>query len=346
MRSKIKLAFAFWVLFIVLDLFKKSIWEKDENLIIYFYIPGIVLWFVFSIPMIRVSEKIYNLKIRSDLLMLAFSGLGIGLVKTVLALSFQWLTDPQVESAWWTFVTGSRPLYFVESVIIVWVFIGFLLIFDFYRRYVNKSKLAAELEMELSNAQLRTLRAQLEPHFLFNTLNTITALVKRNKSDQAMSALHGLSSLLRNVLNEKKQIISLEQELDLVKQYLEIETIRFQDRLTVEFDISEESKKSTLPSLILQPLIENAVKHGISKFLGNGYIRVSAVIEGKILVIEVYNSLPVVSENHEFEGNGIGLSNVGQRLMKIYGAKAALDINHNAEGVSVSLKIPLIHEEA
>ncbi len=344
MRSKIKLSVAFWVLFIVLDLFKKSIWERDENLIIYFYIPGIVLWLMFTVPMIRVSEKVHSLKARKDLLILVLAGLGIGLGKTIVALSFQWLTDPEVGNEWLNFITGSRPLYFVESIIIVWVFIGFLLIFDFYRRYVNQSKLAAELETELSKAQLRTLRAQLEPHFLFNTLNTITALVKRNKNNQAIDALHGLSSLLRNVLNEKKQIISLEEELDLVRQYLEIETIRFQDRLSVEYHITEESKKHRLPSLILQPLIENAVKHGISKFLGKGSIKVTAALNEGYLSIEIYNSLPIGSQHIQPEGNGIGLINVRERLMKIYGTGAHLEMNPDHEGVSVSLKIPPVYE--
>ncbi len=345
MRSKIRLAFAFWILFIVLDLFKKSIWEKDENLILYFYIPGIVLWLIFTFPMIRISEKVFDLKIKNGLIILALWGLGIGLIRTIGALSFQWYTDPQVEGGWLTFITGSRPLYFIESIIIVWVFIGYLLIFDFYRRYINKSKLAAELEAELSNAQLRTLRAQLEPHFLFNTLNTITVLVRRHKNDQAIAALHGLSSLLRNVLNEKKQMISLEQELSLVKQYLEIETIRFQDRLTVEFNISEGSKKRMLPSLILQPLVENAVKHGISKFLGKGYIRVNTAIEESSLVIEICNSLPLANQNSQSNEGGIGLVNVRERLVKIYGAKAKLEMNQDLEDVSLRLEIPLIYEE-
>lgn len=345
-RSKIKLAFVFWVLFIVLDFFKKSIWERDESLVLFFYIPGIVLWLVLTLPMIRVSEKIDNLRTRSDLLILTLSGIVIGLGKTVLALSFQWVSAPGIEQKWPSFILGSRPLYFIESIIIVWVFMGFMLIFDFYRRFMDKSRLAAELETELSNAQLRTLRAQLEPHFLFNTLNTITVLVKRNKNNQAVDALQGLSALLRNVLNDKKQFILLAEELDLVRQYLEIETLRFQDRLTVEYDIGPESKMQQLPSMILQPLVENAIKHGISRFLGQGFIKVSAKADEHFLNIEVYNSLPKMRQNHHTESHGIGLTNVQERLEKLYGNKAKLEMNQHDDGVSVCLIIPLVYEEA
>lgn len=346
MKSKAILAVAFWALFIVLDLFKKSIWERDEGLILYFYLPGLLLWFVLTNPLIRFSEWVFTQKQRTGVITLAALGLSIGLLKTVLELSIQWSADSEIGGSWVSFILEARPVFFIENVIVTWVFVGFMLIFEFYKKYTSKSQLAAELESELTKAHLQALRIQLEPHFLFNTLNTITTLVKSDRKKEALATLNGFSLLMRSVLNDKKPLVLLEEEILLIKQYLDIESIRFKDRLTVEYDIPEECLRARLPGLILQPIAENAIKHGIARFMGEGKIKVRAAVLESVLTIEVFNSTPMTMIAEPLENNqeGIGLENVRKRLNKIYSHKALFDISHKSDGVLVRLAIPQVYE--
>lgn len=216
--------------------------------------------------------------------------------------------------------------------------------FEYYERYRKESIKAFSLEAELTKAQLGMLKMQLQPHFLFNALNTISMMVRRKSNLQAVEMISGLSEMLRHaLLSEQKDFVKLEEEIDMLKKYLSIEAVRFQDRLKIEFDIDELSRKEEVPNLILQPFIENAFKHGISNKMEEAVLRISCSNTNTYLVIEVFNNGAPIPDNFDLEkANGIGIKNSKNRLEKIYGSDFQLSIE-NAEdikGVKMTLKIP------
>jgi Histidine kinase len=183
------------------------------------------------------------------------------------------------------------------------------------------SKLAAE-------AQLSALRAQINPHFLFNALTTIGYLIQTTP-DKAFSTLMRLTQLLRGVLKSADEFSTLDEELMLIESYLEIEKARFEERLVVKFEVPRELRKLRVPSLILQPLVENAVKHGVAKQKAGGEISVSASIES--VKGESYLLLTVTNTGGGFSGTqsqfGVGLTNISERLRSYYGKTGTLEIS-------------------
>ena len=150
---------------------------------------------------------------------------------------------------------------------------------DYYRKYREREFLASRLEAQLAQAQLDSLRMQLHPHFLFNTLNSIVGLVRDNKNSAAVSMLVGLSDLLRHALEHSAQHeVELREELNFIKLYLKIQEMRFSDRLQIEFDIDPATTKALVPNLILQPLTENALRHGIGRSADSGVVGISSAI--------------------------------------------------------------------
>jgi two-component system, LytTR family, sensor kinase len=197
----------------------------------------------------------------------------------------------------------------------------------------------ARLNEQLAKAQLSALRQQIEPHFLFNTLNTIAGLVREGKNDGAVDMIAGLSDLLRRTLQTSdKQQMELGEELEVVKQYLEIEKARFAERLRVDVDVPEELLRARVPSLILQPIVENAVKHGIAKRVQGGTIGISAARLNGTLTVRVKNDGPGFPV--DWEHNGIGLENVRERLASLYGAEAELRVEDGTRGPCVAIAVP------
>ncbi len=183
---------------------------------------------------------------------------------------------------------------------------------------------AVRLSGQLAESRLRALRAQLHPHFLFNALNAITVLVRDARMDAASGMLERLSELLRQLLRiDPEQAIALERELHLVREYLSIEQVRFADRLQAVFAVDEDVLAAPVPSFILQPLIENAVRHGVGASTEPVRIEVGARRDGDELVLWVEDSGPglgaVITE-------GVGLENTRERLRAHYGAAARLSL--------------------
>lgn len=198
------------------------------------------------------------------------------------------------------------------------------------------SKLATE-------AQLSALRAQINPHFLFNALTTIGYLIN-TAPDKAFATLMRLTQLLRGVLRQTGEFCTLDEELKLIESYLEIERSRFEERLEVDIQIPDELKKIRVPSLILQPLVENAIKHGISKIKKGGKVEISASLEsekGKVLLnLTVYDT--GIGVNQDKISNGVGLNNIKHRLQNYYGNAASLQIqNVESKGTRAELKFPV-----
>lgn len=204
----------------------------------------------------------------------------------------------------------------------------------------------ARLNEQLSKAQLNALRQQIEPHFLFNSLNAISGLVREGRNDAAVDMLAGLSNLLRRVLKaSSRQNVALEEEMDFVQKYMDIQKVRFAERLQVVIDVPGELNRAQVPSLILQPIVENAVKHGIAKRIQGGAIRISASRNNGTLTMTVYNDGPTLPEDWQTNQAGVGISNVRTRLRTLYGDAFELRVNNqDRSGVKVSLSVPFWQE--
>ncbi len=208
-------------------------------------------------------------------------------------------------------------------------------------RLAQQQTEAARLSEQLSRAQLSALRHQIEPHFLFNTLNAIAGLVRDHRNEAAVSMIAGLSDFLRRVLEDShRQQVPLAEEMDFLHKYLDIQKVRFADRLQLCVDVPQELLVAQVPSLILQPMVENAVKHGIAKRAQGGVIRISASRLNAMLTLSIFNDGPTLPADWESTRTGIGISNVRTRLQRLYGDSFDLRLQNQATGVEVLVSVP------
>ncbi len=205
---------------------------------------------------------------------------------------------------------------------------------------------AAQLETQLARAQLEALRVQLHPHFLFNTLNAISMMARKGETDVVVRMLAGLSDLLRLALSSVgKAEVPLRAELDFLERYLALQQIRFSDRLQVKMDISPEALEARVPSLVLQPLAENAVRHGLSPQNEGGLLEIGAQRSGAELVLSVRDTgvgLPPESERR----GGMGLQNVRARLAVLYPDTHRFTLENHPGGGTLALVTIPFHQEA
>jgi two-component system, LytTR family, sensor kinase len=211
---------------------------------------------------------------------------------------------------------------------------------------------ASELQSQLVRAQLGVLKMQLQPHFLFNTLNAIMVLVRQQKSKEAEQTLAHLSDLLRCVLEDvEAQEVPLRRELEYLQLYLSIEQVRFQDRLRVEISADPAILDAALPQMVLQPVVENAIRHGVGKSASAGRIKISAVRSNDTLELRVQDDGPgfaaeASAGNHPTarpasQSQRIGLANTRARLKQLYGAEARLTTgNSEPHGATVTITLP------
>ena len=222
-----------------------------------------------------------------------------------------------------------------------WLFAFLALSLVYYRKYVDREVSAAMLQAQLARTELQMLKMQLHPHFLFNTLHSISALMQRDVA-AADRMLAQLSDLLRITLDTSgTDLVTLKRELEMVRSYVEIEKTRFQDRLTIVFRIDPETLDARVPSMLLQPLIENAVRHGIAKRSGSGRIDVGAKRRNHRLRITVTNDAPAV-DSDDSHGIGIGLTNTLARLKHIYRDEHRFQSRRDESGrFEVCIEIPM-----
>ena len=221
--------------------------------------------------------------------------------------------------------------------------IGICYALDYYRKYREREFLASRLEAQLAQAQLEALRMQLHPHFLFNTLNSIVGLVRDQKNQAAVNMLVGLSDLLRHTLDHSaKQEVELRDELNFIKLYLSIQEMRFSDRLQTRFDIDPETTKALVPNLILQPLAENALRHGFGRSVDSGLVGISSAVEDGHLRLTVFDNGAGLPDDWQLKGSaGIGLANTAARLQQLYDDNHQFDIrNRDGGGVEVVIVMP------
>jgi signal transduction histidine kinase len=254
---------------------------------------------------------------------------------------------------WWFARTQGRPfawadearksalLNFDWEMMTYWTIVGLSHAVLYYRESKDRALRTSQLETRLVEAQLKTLQQQLHPHFLFNTLHAISALMHRDV-EAADRTLMRLSDLLRLTLeNIGQPEIALQAELDFLAKYLQIEQTRFADRLVVRFDVQPETLDTRVPNLILQPLVENAIKHGVAKKSGPGHIDISARREGDKLRMEVRDDGVGLSEDALTAlQKGIGVSTTRARLQHLFGADYRFEFHRQPTGLSVVVAIP------
>jgi two-component system LytT family sensor kinase len=254
--------------------------------------------------------------------------------------------------AWWAPASHLPDMSFAEicyaltlkksltNVVTYWVVLGLAILIDERERYRERELRASQLEGQLAGAQLEALRAQLHPHFLFNALNAVSEMIHTDAraADRMVARLGDMlrASLDAGAVDE----VPLRRELELVERYLEIERMRFRDRLSVTLTADPACLDAPVPNFILQPLVENAIRHGVSARPGAGRVEVEAVREGGMLIVRVTDDGPGIAADSK--GGGIGLANTRRRLERLYPGRCRLDLrNVTGGGLEVSLAIPL-----
>ena len=307
----------------------------------YFWVPvtPIVIWFGRRVPSPRHRRWLF-----------VVGQLGLALLAAVLHVVFlaattKWLGPAPYSE--WPFVAMlvgwlSQRLHLDLLTYGGLLGIGFGL--DAYRKYRERELQASRLEAQLAQAQLQALKMQLHPHFLFNTLHAISVLVRKGSNQEAVRMLAVLSDLLRMTLDDQgAQEVSLKQELEFLERYLELEQIRFQDRLQVQLDIAPETLDARIPNLILQPLVENAIRHGIARAVAGGQVHVRACRERGRLRVEVRDDGPGLAGDESGRMEGVGLSNTRERLERLYGAEHRFSVGNGEHGGAVAIvEIPFV----
>jgi hypothetical protein len=236
-----------------------------------------------------------------------------------------------------------RMIYVIDLNFLIYFAMIFIIYTYYYLKQVKEAeKQKTQLESQLVNTRMKMLSSQLQPHFLFNTLNSISALVEMD-AKKAQDTIADLSDLLREILYSGENYkVSLRKELRMLDYYLNILTLRFSDHLVVEKQIDESLLDRLVPSLILQPIIENSVKHGYSYHNIHLTIEINIFREKNYLVLSIYNNgKPLTEKQEALLNKGVGISNIRDRLFTLYGEKARFQILNKEVGVETVIKIPI-----
>ena len=270
----------------------------------------------------------------------------IGLVAEAWFAALQMFFNPWDYPQRPTFMDAWRTsfLFQILTFLIVYALIlTFTYAMDARERMARQMMETARLSEELSKSQLAALRQQVEPHFMFNTLHSITGLVRDNENDAAVSMIVGLSEFLRRALEDShRSQVTLEEEVEYLQRYLDLQKVRFGGRLQVNVDIPAELKRAQVPNLLLQPLVENAIKHGIARRAAGGTVRVAAAYRDGKLHLSIYNDGPDFPPEGQATRTGVGISNLRTRLQILHGNESDLKLNHTDTGaVEVVVSLPL-----
>jgi sensor histidine kinase YesM len=244
------------------------------------------------------------------------------------AISFQFSLSASIVVE----IVNSALLY------IIWLTIYFTAVA--VREHRSAQLKQSELARALQLAELRLLKSQLNPHFLFNALNTVRSLIADNPA-RAQNAVTRLAKTLRYTLTSPlNELVTLSQELDIVADYLELESMRFEDRLRIELHVPDDAAGVHIPVMLLQTLVENAIKHGIAQLPSGGLLRVSATVQNEMLTLDVENPRPPAPVRTAQEG--VGLQNARDRLRLLFGARASLELDVSHRSVTTArLRIPV-----
>jgi two-component system, LytTR family, sensor kinase len=266
------------------------------------------------------------------------AGIVISFLQLAIQVRLNFIVNPGYKMGYW------RVLYFFATfklhmnLLTYWVIVALNHGIYYYEQSRTRELACSRMEADLANAQLQVLNMQLHPHFLFNTLHSISTLIS-DDPQSARQMVHKLSDLLRASLSKIEQVeVPLQQELDLLECYLSIEQTRFKDRLAIEKDIDKNALTCVVPTMILQPLVENAVRHGIGKHKQADCISIVAQRANGRLLLEVRNRVGSMENGSSTPARGIGLANTRARLEQLYGSHHSFEID-NREGGGVAVKI-------
>ena len=305
----------------------------------------LILWIVSRMPLDRDSW------IRIALLHVPIS-IVLSVVLTALGRVLIWLRWDWQSGKPLTFESIVRfvLLNFTEAMAIYMLIALIVYAFSYYRRFREGQVRTLQLEAQLSQAQLHALKMQLHPHFLFNTLHSISSLLNKDP-EVARKMITRLGDFLRLTLeNSGAQEVTLRQEMDFLGCYLEIERIRFQDRLITHLDVAQQTLDAKVPNLILQPIVENAIRHAIAPRSTPGRIEIEAKQRNGTLRIQVRDNGPGLSQHRTYENvfkKGLGLANTETRLAQLYGRAHSFNLSNNPEGgLIVTLEIPFHRDGA
>ena len=269
-------------------------------------------------------------------------------VHTVMVLLTNWLIMQTAQLIAEQQLTALLTYWWVRDLPFCALFYGLVLgigsALDYYRQFRERQLRASQLEAQLAQAELQMLKMQLHPHFLFNTLNGITGLVRDNDNAAAVQMLVGLSDLLRQTLdNAGKQEVRLGEELEWLELYFKLQQIRFSDRLQVSINAEPETLDALVPNLITQPLVENAIRHGLAPRAQPGSVSLSARRDNTRLQLRVCDDGVGLPEGWSLTSSkGVGLLNTEARLRQLYGPDFVLEVRNRVQGgVEALLSIPL-----
>jgi two-component sensor histidine kinase len=257
----------------------------------------------------------------------------------------QVLFNPWGNRRWPTFVdawTTSLIFQVLTFLVVYALILTVTYVVDARESMARQVTETARLNEELSKAQLASLRRQIEPHFIYNTLNSIAGLVRDHRNDAAVSMIVGLSEFLRRFSEDShRSQVALQEEVEYLQRYLDIQKVRFGERLQVSVDIPAELLRAQVPNLLLQPLVENAIKHGIAKRVAGGAVRVGGSCHNGNLCLRVYNDGPSLPATWEATQTGVGISNLRTRLQILHGNDSELQLRRaNPGGVEVVVTLP------
>ena len=349
-------SFLFWTVLCLLDILQQYAYSAESKdgpnwfYILTYAVPYFVSLWGLSIAMYRIFIRLTSWSIKKRIITLTVVSFLFGIVNMFITIpSVMVLRRLKMEhehtflDALWLNISRMYPMVFAGTLMLLLIVL-ILFAFNFYQKYRNQYNVSLELESRLTRSELQTLRMQLHPHFLFNALNTIAMMVRGKRGNQAVEMITGLSDLLRKTLSrQSEQFFPFTEELEILKKYLAIEQVRFKDKLTISFEIDPKSLNVNVPSLILQPIVENAFKYGISQSLEEGEINITSQIHGQFLHLTVTNTGPLLPHDWKLHQNmGIGLSNTEARLKQLYHENYRFQIdNMDDRGVWVEMRIPI-----
>jgi two-component system, LytTR family, sensor kinase len=266
-------------------------------------------------------------------LCVAWAGAGVAM-RVVLGTSWQGVPLSR-QLASWTLISLPR------SVFIYFALLGCMHAFAYFVEVRERETQAAQLSAQLAEARLGALRMQLHPHFLFNSLNAVAVLVRDGRTRESTDMLERLSDLLRQVLRtDPSHEVTLAQERRFLEQYLAIEQVRFSDRLTVVFAVDEDVRDAAVPGFVLQPLVENALRHGLADRTEGGVVEIGARRAGDDLILWVRDNGAGPPPGHGV-ARGLGLANTRERLATLYGARARLELAASpGGGTAATVRLP------
>ena len=357
-RTELALILGFWTLIAVLTSANTLIEPRAPNpwqpviplaqVVLAF--ANSYLWALLTPPIFRLASH-YTLERSTWSTRVLFVVIGLALaIGMDVATSFlrsQLFYAPAPLSPELVAIARLRRLWFMNEFIVFVAVLAAGFARNYFLRYrvrreeaINLKAQAAQLQAQLADARLAALRTQLNPHFLFNTLHAVSALVERDPRGVRRMVAR-LSELLRTTLDEADEPeVPLHREITFIERYLDVMQIRFQGRLHVRMQIEPEVRYALVPNLILQPLVENAVKHGVSKLTGTGRIEIGARLDGERIALSVRDNGPMLATGTVHPVEGLGLRNTRARLRQLYGSAQSLTLRA-VEGGGLAAEVSL-----